>query len=44
MRIDPTRAKTLVSQLQAVSGRIAAAAKGRDVRPCCFPVFSDAPS
>ena len=38
MRIDPARAKTLVSQLQAVSGRIAAAAKGRDVGPF-FPML-----
>jgi hypothetical protein len=31
MKIDPTRAKALVSQLQDVSGRIAAVAKGRSV-------------
>ena len=33
MRIDPARAKALVSQLQGVSERVAAAAKGRNVRP-----------
>lgn len=32
MKIDPARAKTLVTQLQGVSERVAAAAKGRNVR------------
>lgn len=41
MRIDPARARTLVSQLQGVSERVAAAAKGRSVRgneppPCAL--------
>lgn len=41
MRIDPARAKTLVSQLQGVSERVATAANGRNVRamsllPCAL--------
>lgn len=32
MKIDPARAKNLVSQFQSVSERVTAAAKGRNVR------------
>lgn len=35
MKIDPARAQALLSQLQEVRQRVAAAAKGRPVRPCC---------
>lgn len=34
MRVDPARAAALISQLQSVNGRIAAAAKGREVSAC----------
>jgi hypothetical protein len=37
MKVDPSRAKALVSQLQGVSERIAAVANGRSVRCLSFP-------
>lgn len=48
MKIDPARAKELVSQLQAVSDRIAAVANGRAVGhfsclPCCYLLLSTTP-
>lgn len=44
MKIDPARASALVSQLQSVTERIAAVAKGRPASsPCCvseiLPVY-----
>jgi hypothetical protein len=42
MKIDPARAKALVSQLQSVSERLAAVAKGRNVsssKITCSPLF-----
>ena len=38
MKIDPSRAAALVSQITAVRGRIAAVAGGRDVSSFC-PFF-----
>lgn len=36
MRIDPSRAQALVSQLGAVRERVAAVARGRNVSVCPF--------
>lgn len=40
MRIDPARAKALVAQLQSVSERIAAVAKGRNVHTRQDPAYA----
>lgn len=32
MRVDPSRAQALISQLTSVKGRVSAAAKGRQVK------------
>ncbi len=42
MKIDPARASALVSQLQGVSERITAVAKGRAVRSTSLALFFSA--